>query len=226
MARRFLDPITFRPLDEPLDDWIPATAERPSSQFSSTYRDTLVVLRDELGRLGTREAFLRLVADAGQIRQDGQLRANARVDHPGVSLTIVTDENGTLVYSTDVFGPRWGLSASECWIDNLRAITLGLHDLRRLDRYGIAKRGQQYAGFREIGSGHAMPAASVPMNERRARDVLGLESSEPVDRELLRRLKRDAAKHYHPDTAGEFADPAKLQQIVEAADYMETEVLR
>ena len=143
-----------------------------------------------------------------------------------MSLTIVTRENGTLVYSTDVFGPRWGLPLADCWTDNLRAITLGLHDLRRLDRYGIAKRGQQYAGFREIGSGHAMPAAPVPMNERRARDVLGLESGEPIDRELLRRLKRDSAKHYHPDTAGEFADPAKLQQIVEAADYMETEVLR
>ena len=226
MASRFNDPIPIRPLSAPLDDWEPASVKRPGSGFSSTYRETLNQLRGELGRLGTTEAFVRVVTEGGQIRRDGQLRASARVDHPGVSLTIVTRENGTLVYSTDVFGPRWGLPLADCWTDNLRAITLGLHDLRRLDRYGIAKRGQQYAGFREIGSGHAMPAAPVPMNERRARDVLGLESGEPIDRELLRRLKRDSAKHYHPDTAGEFADPAKLQQIVEAADYMETEVLR
>lgn len=53
---------------------------------------------------------------------------------------------------------------------NLRAITLGLEKLRRLDEYGITARGQQYAGFRELGSG-GTPLASG-MTVREAVDVL------------------------------------------------------
>jgi hypothetical protein len=39
---------------------------------------------------------------------------------------------------------------------NLRAIALGLEALRKVERYGIAERGQQYAGFAQIGAGTAM----------------------------------------------------------------------
>jgi hypothetical protein len=34
------------------------------------------------------------------------------------------------------------------WQDNLRAVALGLEALRRVERYGIAQRGEQYAGWR------------------------------------------------------------------------------
>lgn len=36
------------------------------------------------------------------------------------------------------------------WQINLRAIALGLEALRKLDRYGITSRGEQYTGWRAI----------------------------------------------------------------------------
>ncbi len=44
-----------------------------------------------------------------------------------------------LVYATD---------ACEFWQHNVRSIALGLEALRAVDRYGISRRGEQYAGFR------------------------------------------------------------------------------
>jgi len=36
----------------------------------------------------------------------------------------------------------------EDWRHNVRSIALGLEALRAVDRYGISRRGEQYAGFR------------------------------------------------------------------------------
>lgn len=46
---------------------------------------------------------------------------------------------GRQVFATD---------ACELWQHNVRSIALGLEALRAVDRYGITRRGQQYAGFR------------------------------------------------------------------------------
>ena len=45
-------------------------------------------------------------------------------------------------------------------------------------------------------------------------------------RAVVRRVGTAPSAPGVEEHVGEFADPAKLQQIVEAADYMETEVLR
>ena len=221
----FNDPIEFRPMGALLDSWQPADADRPGSQFSAAYSATETLLRTELGHLDTRSAHLQVVAPPGQVRRDGQLRAEAKVEHPGVVLTIETGEHGTLVYETDVFGPRWGLSLRESWKDNLRAVALGLEALRKVERYGIAQRGQQYAGFRELGSGIPMGAAGpLPMNEARARAEVGLESEEDFDEEFLRTVLRDVAKFTHPDArplgADDPGDVEALTRAKEAVDFL------
>lgn len=56
-----------------------------------------------------------------------------------VALQAATDPSRRLVYATD---------ACEDWRHNVRSIALGLEALRAVDRYGITRKGEQYAGFR------------------------------------------------------------------------------
>ena len=204
--------LTFQPLTAPLPHWQPASADRPNSPFRGTYQSTLSQLDVELAALDAVDVHLQVVvADSNQVRIDGQLRANARVLHPGVVLTIGTRRLGTLVYETDRYDAHW--SGKEGWQENLRAIAAGLEALRKLDRYGIARRGQQYAGYREIGSGIAMPA---PMTEAEAVQILRFTSDHPSPDAIATRY-RILAKDLHPDMGG---DPDKFRRLTEARDFL------
>lgn len=85
---------------------------------------------------------LRLIRVAGGIQQ---ARMKHHPDHGGapeamVAINAATDPSAKrLIYATDccVF-----------WQHNVRSIALGLESLRAVDRYGITRRGEQYAGFR------------------------------------------------------------------------------
>lgn len=56
-----------------------------------------------------------------------------------VAIQAATDPSKRLVYATD---------CCDFWQHNVRSIALGLEALRAVDRYGISRRGEQYAGFR------------------------------------------------------------------------------
>jgi hypothetical protein len=216
--------LTFRPAT-PLPHWQPADADRPYSPFSATYAATLEVLDRELYYLDAREAFLQVVASERDVRLDGQLRADARVDHPGVILTIDTRRLGTVVYETDRYQSRsWRGRRAAGWQENLRAIALGLEALRKVERYGIANRGQQYAGFRELGSGIAAPAALTL--EEAARLLM------PDDPDWLLEVgtEDDVADRYrwlaktaHPDHGG---DAEAFRRLTSARDALLEEVRR
>lgn len=64
-------------------------------------------------------------------------------DHGGkfedIAAINAATEQKRLVYATD---------ACQDWRHNVRSIALGLEALRAVDRYGISRRGEQYAGFR------------------------------------------------------------------------------
>lgn len=208
--------LTFRPLKNRPDTWRPADAERPASRFDSTYTATLDLLDRELVHLKATAAFLQVdLADpVNGVRVDGQLRANAKVVHPGVILTIETRTHGTLVYPCDRFRGGWGQSGT-AWQQNLRAIALGLEALRKVERYGIAERGQQYAGFAELGSGDGMPApmGGGSMSIQDAAEFLSIESGRVVTAEQIlnttvggehaKRAYRVAARKHHPDHGGD-----------------------
>lgn len=70
------------------------------------------------------------------IRVDGGLYAHARPASSGVRVTFES-RYGPLVYATDRF---------DHWRDNVRAIALGLEALRKVDRYGIIRRGSSTPG--------------------------------------------------------------------------------
>lgn len=206
--------LTFRPIQNWPDGWRDHDRERPHSPFQASYDDTLVLLDDELRHLGATEAWVQLDVSAGQLRTDGMLRQDAVVEHPGVILTIITEELGRLTYATDRFTVNYG--RTKPWQANLRAIALGLKALRAVERYGIADRGQQYAGFSAIG--RAMGAEEEMDEERACRtlaEAAGLDRDTDPDvvRRMAKALYRDASKTYHPDRGG---DPGIFANIARA----------
>ena len=211
--------VTFRPIQNWPDGWQDPGRERLSAPFRSGYNETLELLDHELSELGASEAWLQLDVQPGQLRADGMLRSAAVVNHPGVILTAITADYGRLTYSCDRFEQRWGHQAP-AWQANLRAIALGLEALRKVERYGIADRGQQYAGFGQIG--RPMDGGDE-MDEARACRTLaeagGLdrETDPAVVRRMAKALYRDAAKEYHPDRGG---DAGVFANITEAYEVL------
>lgn len=193
----------------------PETSQRKSSPFRADYDATLRLLRSELKELGAVGAVaLRVVGDANDVRKDGMLRTRANIVHPGVAVSF-TSKFGPLTYPCDTF---WMRGAN--WQANLRAIALGLEKLRALDRYGIAGRGEQYAGWRAIEgpSGRSDQAHQVLTSMAQARnfliDLVGFENGQTSDD----RLVRLAVRQVHPDVEGGSA--ALLAQVLKARDLL------
>lgn len=207
--------IRFRPID----NWpgaLRTNAERTSPQFSARYTDTLDVLERELNHLDAERVVIQLALAPSDIRLDGFPRANARPDHPGVIVSF-DSKHGPLRYLTDVFTGRsvWRSSASggswhmPGWQANVRAIALGLEALRKVDRYGITKRGEQYRGWAELPTGIAQPASHMTTDEA-ARFIaeqsgLGAFMVDEIAHEAIyrRHAYKSAVKRLHPDVGGD-----------------------
>lgn len=203
--------LAFAPIKIRPEHWgPPGWREKP---FSATYGSTLALLDRELDKLGATAVQLQVDTSDANVRLDGQLKASAVVNHPGVILTIETRKHGTLVYETDMYAP---------WQQNLRAIALGLEALRKVDRYGIARRGQQYAGYRELPAG--MPLDAGLTVEEAARliaehcgDSTNWLDKVAADPFLALDLFKAAAFHCHPDVGG---DPDLFRRLTEARDLL------
>lgn len=216
--------LTFRPIKIWPDGW-PNDAGT-GSPFSATYKDTLKILDRELDHLGATDVILQVDANERDCRLDGQLRADAKVKYRGVILSFQTKRFGTLTYSCDAF-TRW--NKTEAWQANLRAIALGLEALRKVERYGIATRGQQYAGYKELGSGIALGArmtrdqAAIFIAERSG--IADLDGGDlqwdehTAHAEAVTKAFRAAANRVHPDVPG--GDAAVFRKLVEARDILE-----
>lgn len=225
--------ITFRHLDVRPPGWLPASRTRPRTPFSASYTATVKLLDRELAQLGATSAHVQVDLEAGSngVRIDGQLRASAKVAHPGVILTVVTRSHGTLVYDCDRFG-----GGGSAWQANLRAIALGLEALRKIDRYGIADRGQQYAGFAALGSGDGSvdrsgastssgaggPVGGVMTVEdayRLLSELAGASFSAGTPFETIRLGFRAIARTYHPDVAVT-GNASRFQSATQAFDVI------
>lgn len=159
-------------------------ALRRPDPFKSRLSDTLHLLEAELRRLRADEVVIELAVMEGEIRLDGWPYADARPTHPGVVISF-DSRHGPLRYGTDAF-PNWQA--------NVRAIALGLESLRRVERYGIGKRGEQYVGWR------ALP---VGENVQRGRDLIERHGG-----------VRAAQRATHPDAGG---DPDDFRAVQAAA---------
>lgn len=222
--------LTIRPIDVWPEGWRTAGRIRRPNPFRSTYDATLKHLGAELDHLNYRSAHLQLDVEHAQLRQDGQLRHRAQVNHPGVILTIDSPAHGVLVYPCDTFEGRWSNDPPD-WQINLRAIALGLEALRKVERYGIAERGQQYAGYKALGAGGpvAMGAAMTVEDACRLIAEVAWPGETPeqrdawavrmlTDDDLYKRTIRQASRRAHPDAGG---DPAAFRRLTEARDLLE-----
>jgi hypothetical protein len=179
--------VTFRPLlvwpHQSTPDW----ERRGRLTFRAGWDDTVSRLMAEIGLLDGSDILIGAGLSADDIRQDGLPRANARQPlHPGVEVSF-NAKRGRLVYATDV---------CDFWQHNVRSIALGLEALRAVNRYGITRKGEQYAGFLQIAAGET----AVERGRRLAAAAGGVKAA------LIR---------HHPDHGG---DPADLNAVLAYRD--------
>jgi antitoxin (DNA-binding transcriptional repressor) of toxin-antitoxin stability system len=136
----------------PISDRTPFTGKHVYSDFDSTWSATQQLLARELRAINARTIVLEVDFRERDLRLDGQLRADARCQSPAVRLAF-DSIHGPLVYATDRFVGRGYKRRMDDWQHNVRAIALGLEALRKVDRYGITRRGEQYAGWKALPPG-------------------------------------------------------------------------
>lgn len=193
----------------PIREWPgELTRNRTRSQFKASLGATLQLLDREIWHLtdtrSQRESAECLIAiPAGDLwRLDGRPRAHAVAEHPGVIFSLES-KHGALSYPCDTF---------TTWQDNLRAVALALEALRKVDRYGVTKRGEQYRGFLAI-EATAAPAGFATLDDALAflGKFVGLGPAEMkvIEGAPARGLRR-AQRDTHPDHGG---DAAMFQRV-------------
>jgi hypothetical protein len=192
------------------------TVGRKDAPFRATFDDTLKILEVELGMIGAHDVVIELAITEADLRIDGWPKAIAKPAHPGVILSF-DSRYGDLRYFTDLFKDsevwrkrsdgRSGYSDVPGWHMNLRAIALGLEALRKVDRYGITRKGEQYTGWRAITQG-----TEVPMTiDEALLFVANHAGMTPLEVKVDKaRAYRQAAKALHPDAGGNEAGFARL----------------
>lgn len=181
---------------------------RAWGQFKAPLAATYDLLDRELRHLGASDVVIEAGFQPHEIRGDGWPRSNARVPrHPGVAVHFDSSSYGHLRYATDVF---------RRWEYNLRAIALGLEALRKVDRYGITKGGEQYRGFA------ALPQAGIALGAGMTKEeaakfihqyVADLYDVDDIETGVwLTEAYRAAAKKLHPDQGGSADDFQRLQE--------------
>ncbi len=188
----------FRPLQTP-------PAKRPTrirSRFDSSYSDTLKLLERELSHLAASNVVIQADVDPHQVRNDGLLRSGTTPRSPAIVLSF-SSKYGDLSYPCDTF---------TAWQDNLRAIALSLECLRKVDRYGVTRKAEQYQGWAKLPPPKEHQSSGT-MTEAEARYCLGLgDFVSPIE---LREAYRAAAKVHHPDAGGSEAMFKKVSEAYE-----------
>ncbi len=176
--------------------------------------NTLELLDRELRALHASNVELLVAIPAEQFRLDGLPRASARAEHPGIILSFDTRDVGHLSYPCATF---------TTWQANLRAVALALEALRKVDRYGVTKRGEQYRGFLAI---EATARPSTPFSHEPAsivawlvgvvnRATVGIGRAEVSDHPA--NVLRKAQRLTHPDHGG---DPEQFHLVTLAEQYL------
>lgn len=209
----------------PLARWDEPDIDQAFSPFSAPWDQTLTELRREVDMLNQYEVEVVIEVDVpdSMIRQDGFMRRDAKVASDRVAVSFDT-RHGPLRYATAKFtGSNY---RSPGWQANVRAIALGLESLRRVERYGIGGRGEQYTGWAQLGTG-GVPLGPAKMTVEEAARML-YDAATPEAYEVsvsslinsaatVRLAYRTASKKFHPDQGG---DPAQFTLITAARDLL------
>lgn len=197
----------------PIREWPgELTAERRMAPFSATLSNTLGILSREVYNLADTQgqqdsAEVLLAIPAGAFRLDGRPYANAKADHPGVIFSMQS-RHGQLSYPCDTF---------TTWQDNLRAIALALEALRKVDRYGVTRHGEQYRGFLALEATVAPMFVSTDAAAEHLLRVIGGDMTDLRDKAGLAGVVRRAKFRTHPDHGG---TAEEFQRVLAAEEYL------
>jgi D-tyrosyl-tRNA(Tyr) deacylase len=200
---------TVRPLSD--RTWTRPAGTRIASRFDSTWTSTRDLLGREIDQLHGRDIVIEVDVEERHIRLDGMLRSDAKAASPAVVVAFETTAHGPMLYRCDRYTRGWRSSGTD-WQENVRAIALTLQALRAVDRYGATETGQQYAGFKALPAGRAMPASHMtydhafavaaaiayPDDDRSQQDAIASNRDTDTIRVVVRRAKANA----HPDRRG------------------------
>lgn len=181
--------VSFRPLERPVGD-----GPTRYSNFKASWTNTVTLLERELRAHGARRCVLEIDFREQDLRLDGLPRADRSARSPGVVLSF----EATRVPGRPSL--RYEVATFTDWKDNVRAIALGLEALRAVDRYGVTKRGEQYAGWKQI------EASVGEGNARHGRELIGAAGS-----------LQEALKAAHPDHGGADGD---FRDVIAARETM------
>jgi hypothetical protein len=190
----------------PISDRTRFTGKHQRSNFDTPWPATEDLLMREVRHLGGRHLVIEADFTESDIRIDGRVRASARPSTPAIRIAFES-VHGPLTYATDRFST---------WQDNVRAIALGLEALRKVDRYGITKKGEQYAGWKALPGGNN--AWAPVMDVDLAWATIGSYGEGPIAQQRAngdaRAAYRKARAATHPDRHG---GDRELWDLVEQA---------
>lgn len=194
----------------PISDRTHFVGKHRPSNFDTPWPKTERLLLSEVQHLNGKHLVVEADFTESDLRLDDRIRASARPATPAVRVAF-DSIHGPLTYATDRFST---------WQDNVRAIALGLEALRKVDRYGITKRGEQYAGWKAIGGGSG--AAPSHMTEDEAWSILGSFGDTPISQQRAatdgRLQLRKARSFAHPDRHN--GDRTLWDQVEQAAKVL------
>jgi len=191
----------------PIDQWRgELTRARKSSPFKASDTDTLRLLCDELNAVRATAAALLLPLGPSDFKVDGRPKVGARPAHPGVVL-VCTLKHGPFRMQCDTFTDHYS---------NMRAIALSLEALRKMERYGCTKRGEQYRGWTAIAAGDER---DFPTREAALAFLVQLLALQPGERVPTDELIRRAMFKAHPDRAG--GTETMMKQVLKAKAMIE-----
>lgn len=188
----------FRPPSRPLPP-----SQGVSSPFTAPWTSTVELLADELRHLDAKRIAVELAITENDLRIDGMPRANARLSSDAVRVAF-DSTYGPLMYETGRYTRAHWRGNLEGWQVNLRAIALGLEALRKVDRYGITKRGEQYTGWKQL------PVSTDPADA-----IQTLDQARAVVAEYGGLT--EAIKATHPDVGG---DPDDFRRVMRAKELI------
>jgi hypothetical protein len=216
--------VTFRAMK----NWpgkLRASRDRPP--FKTGYSETMRLLERELRMVGAIEPIVEIALHPAQFTREGRPYVEATPEHPGVLVRFakkVRSKQGDMMLIPLMFR----CDTYTKYEANLRAIAIGLEDLRRIDRYGVtSEAGEQWHGFKALPSPGPADDSIVTV-EQAARflvEVSGFAGSYHgliSDANRRRSVYRTAAAKLHPDASSH--DPVKWNRLQAANELLEREL--
>lgn len=201
---------------EPRDHRFRTATSSGWTRHGVNWSGTMDLLQRELEHLDAENVLLQMAVEDKDIRKDGWIRANYRPEHDGVILTF-DSRFGPLSYPCDTFND---------WQANVRAMALALEALRKVDRYGVTRRGEQYSGWKKLppagGTGHTMTTELAAEVLHALAGWAEEPESDPddlvSDSRAVRDAYRDAVRCTHPDRGGSADDFHRVQTAKKVLD--------